>query len=91
MSEKIKIGTDGWIKFVGSLVSEETDEGCAKTLDELAVAAARSSYAGNLKGPEKDRKLLHYLLEHEHGTPLEAAVFQFRVRCPVYVMRQWIR
>lgn len=81
----------GYVELIGTMVSESDDKNCAQTLDEMVVEAARVSYGGGLKGPEKDRKLLHYLLEHEHGTPFESAVFKFEVKCPIFVMRQWIR
>lgn len=81
----------GYVKLIGTMVSESDDKSCAQTLDEMVVEAARVSYGGGLKGPEKDRKLLHYLIEHEHGTPLESAVFKFEVKCPIYVFRQWVR
>lgn len=81
----------GYVKLIGTMVSESDDKNCAQTLDEMVVEAARVSYGGGLKGPEKDRKLLHYLIEHEHGTPLESAVFKFEVKCPIYVFRQWVR
>lgn len=81
----------GYVKLIGTMVSESDDKNCAQALDEMVVEAARVSYGGGLKGPEKDRKLLHYLIEHEHGTPLESAVFKFEVKCPIYVFRQWVR
>ena len=59
--------------------------------DTGVVQAARVSYAGTSKGEEKDRKLINYLLEHQHLTPFEHALFKFHVKCPIFVMRQWIR
>lgn len=55
------------------------------------VMAARVSYGSGSKGEEKDKKLIGYLLRHEHMTPFEHAVFKFHVSCPLFVMRQWIR
>ena len=59
--------------------------------DASVVNSARVSYGSGTKGEEKDRKLIQYLLRHEHMTPFEHAVFQFHVSCPIFVMRQWIR
>ncbi|MBI4385953.1 MAG: FAD-dependent thymidylate synthase [Elusimicrobia bacterium] len=59
--------------------------------DDGVVQAARVSYAGTSKGDEKDRKLITYLLKHQHLTPFEHALFKFHVKCPIFVMRQWIR
>ncbi|MBI3504975.1 MAG: FAD-dependent thymidylate synthase [Proteobacteria bacterium] len=59
--------------------------------DPGVVQAARVSYAGTAKGDEKDKKLIEYLLKHQHLTPFEHSVFKFHVKCPIFVMRQWIR
>lgn len=59
--------------------------------DNGVVAAARVSYGTGLKGEEKDKKLIAYLLRHQHMTPFEHSVFKFHVSCPIFVMRQWIR
>lgn len=39
----------------------------------------------------KDRKLINYLMVNGHGTPFEHAVFQFYVKCPIFVAREWQR
>lgn len=59
--------------------------------DMSVVTSARVSYGSGSKGEEQDRKLITYMLRHEHMTPFEHAVFQFHVACPLFVMRQWIR
>ena len=59
--------------------------------DQGVVDAARVSYGGKSKGQDADRKLIAYLLKHKHETPFEHAVFKFHVKCPIFVMRQWIR
>lgn len=65
----------------------------AHTGDDLSVVnAARVSY--NKQVPEvsdADEKLISYLLRNKHGTPFEHNLFTFVVRCPIFVMRQWIR
>jgi len=40
---------------------------------------------------DKDRKLIKYLLEHNHGTPLEHNSLTFLVKCPIFIARQWMR
>lgn len=40
---------------------------------------------------EKDRKLINYLMSNGHGTPFEHAVFQFFIKCPIFVAREWQR
>jgi thymidylate synthase (FAD) len=59
--------------------------------DRGVVDSARVSYGGKSKGEEADRKLIAYLLKHQHMTPFEHSVFKFHVSCPIFVMRQWIR
>lgn len=60
--------------------------------DDLAIVnAARVSYLGASKGPEKDKKLLFYLLRNRHTSPFEQVEFKFRVRAPVLVWWQWSR
>ena len=59
--------------------------------DGAIVAAARTSYLGKSKGAEQDKKLLFYLLQHQHTTPFEMVEFKFRVRAPVVVWWQWAR
>jgi len=59
--------------------------------DNAIVAAARTSFLGDSKGPDKDKKLLFYLLRHRHATPFEMVEFKFRVRAPVVTWWQWVR
>lgn len=59
--------------------------------DERVVIAARVSFDMKPKGEEKDKKLIEYLLKHEHLTPFEHCVFQFHIKCPIFVARQWMR
>jgi thymidylate synthase (FAD) len=35
--------------------------------------------------------LIRYLLTNRHGTPFEHVVFQFRVKAPIFVTREWMR
>lgn len=72
------------------------DKGFVKLVDFMGsdssiVEAARVSYAGKSKGPEKDKKLLFYLMEHKHLSPFEQVVFKFHVKTPIFVARQWHR
>lgn len=40
---------------------------------------------------ERDEKLINFLMEHDHTSPFEHNQFSFRVKCPIYVGRQWMR
>jgi len=60
--------------------------------DDLAIVnAARTSYLGESKGTEQDKKLLFYLMRHRHDSPFEMAEFKFRVHAPEIVWRQLLR
>lgn len=59
--------------------------------DLSIVNAARVSYLGHSKGSEADKKLLFYLMEHNHTSPFEMVEFRLRVKCPLFVARQWMR
>ena len=72
------------------------DHGCIELQqvmgDDLSIVnAARVSYLGDSKGPEKDKKLLFYLMKNKHTSPFEMVEFKFRVKCPLFVARQWMR
>lgn len=60
--------------------------------DQAVLRAARVSYGKNPDPDEaRDKKLIAYLLAHDHGTPFEHACFTFHVKLPIFVARQWIR
>ena len=71
----------GWIGLIDTLGTEST-----------IVNAARVSF-GKIKTDmdERDVKLLHYLLDNRHSSPLEHIVFTFSVHCPLFVRGQWHR
>lgn len=39
----------------------------------------------------KDAKLINFLMSNGHGTPFEHSVFQFYIKCPIFVAREWQR
>ncbi|MBU2574318.1 MAG: FAD-dependent thymidylate synthase [Elusimicrobia bacterium] len=59
--------------------------------DQRAVESARVTFGSKSKGGEKDKKLIEYLLAHGHHSPFEHSVFQFHIKCPIFVARQWLR
>jgi thymidylate synthase (FAD) len=59
--------------------------------DQRAVDSARVSFGSVSKGEEQDRKLIEYLLANAHFSPFEHSVFQFHIKCPIFVARQWMR
>lgn len=59
--------------------------------DLYAVNMARTSFLGESKGEEADLKLLKYLIEHKHLSPLEHIKFTFKVKVDIATARQWFR
>ena len=56
------------------------------------VNAARVSFGKTVDTmSERDEKLVKYLMEHEHTSPFEHNQLSFRVKCPLFVARQWMR
>lgn len=71
----------GWVGLLDHLGTEAT-----------LVNAARVSF-GKMKNQmdNADIKLLSYLIENSHTSPLEHMVFTFSVHCPLFVRGQWHR
>ena len=61
--------------------------------DDLAIVnAARVSYAGESKEwTGKDEKLLRYLWDHNHSSPFRHGNLKFRIKAPIFVLRQWMK
>jgi len=60
--------------------------------DVDVVNAARVSFGKFVNQiTERDKKLISYLIEHNHTSPFEHNQLSFRVKCPIYVARQWMR
>lgn len=59
--------------------------------DAAVVRAARVSYGSDSVDEARDRKLIAYMLRHQHGSPFEHTAFTFHVKAPIFVFRQWHR
>jgi thymidylate synthase (FAD) len=59
--------------------------------DQAIVNAARTSYDKGTKEVSSTTQLLRYLMRHRHSGPLEFGEVVFRIRCPLFVARQWFR
>ena len=58
--------------------------------DLSVVNDARASFGKVSKMlTEKDIRLINYLIEHQHFSPLRGVAFKFKVKCPLFVARQW--
>lgn len=59
---------------------------------DVAIAqGARVSYLSCSKGVVDDERLIEYLVEHRHTSPLEMAVVKFQARAPLFVFNQLVR
>ena len=59
--------------------------------DERICEAARISYKAPSKGPESDRKLIHYLYKNRHTSPFEMNKLTLDIKMPIFVARQYSR
>lgn len=56
------------------------------------VNAARVSHGKvSTQLSDRDRKLVDFLMEHDHTSPFEHNQLSFRIKAPIYVTRQWMR
>jgi len=79
MVRRITVLDKGFIELVDYLGS-----------DQRIIDAARVS-TGTKSDPERDSQLIQYLMKNRHETPFEKVVFEFHIKCPLFVARQWMR
>lgn len=79
--DRIDVFTDGFVRLDAAMA------------DDLSVVnAARVSFGTRREEmDERDVGLVAFLMRERHGTPFEHNAFRFHVRCPIFVMREWIR
>lgn len=82
------------VDFLETLQWNVLDKGFVRIVDTMGddssiVQAARVSYGAGTKTLREDRRLIEYLMAHEHMTPFEMAVVKFHVKAPIFVARQW--
>lgn len=87
IGKRVDVLDKGWIELVDLMPHPAS----AVSGDLAIVNAARVSFLGESKGPERDKKLLFYLLRHRHTSPFEMVEFKFRVRAPLVTWWQWVR
>jgi thymidylate synthase (FAD) len=80
MNDEVKVLDKGFVRLEAHMGG-----------DAAVVRSARVSHGSEAGDPERDKKLIRYMLEHKHGTPFEHAVFTFHVKLPIFCARQWIR
>lgn len=57
--------------------------------DDAIVQAARVSYGAGTKTKREDEKLIKYLINHSHVSPLEHCSIKLHLKMPIFVDRQW--
>ncbi|RWD00124.1 MAG: FAD-dependent thymidylate synthase [Mesorhizobium sp.] len=81
--DKIDVLDHGFVRLVDSMGN-----------DLSVVRAARVSYDADWRAGEdegSDTRLIRYLWKNHHTSPFEAVEFQFEVKAPIFVLRQWHR
>lgn len=81
--DKIDVLDHGFVRLVDHMGS-----------DLSVVRAARVSYDADWRAGEddgSDARLIRYLWRNKHTSPFEAVEFQFEVKAPIFVFRQWHR
>lgn len=87
IGKRVEVLDKGWIELVDLMPHPQSEV----SGDLAIVNAARVSFLGESKGPERDKKLLFYLLRHHHTSPFEMVEFKFRARAPLVTWWQWSR
>lgn len=80
---KIKVLDHGFVRLVEHMGN-----------DLSIVRSARVSYNAEWRSGEdagKDEKLIRYLMKNRHTSPFESVVFNFEIKCPIFIARQWHR
>lgn len=90
LTREIAVLDKGFVKLDWVAPILDSKDGVWST-DQAVVNAARVSFDGVSKGPDKDRKLLNYLMENRHMTPFEMVETSWTVKAPIFVARQWQR
>jgi thymidylate synthase (FAD) len=79
--EKINVLDYGYVEYIDHMGS-----------DQRIVDAARTSTGLDIVVDEKrNRQLIRYLIRHKHTSPFEFAEVTFKLKLPIFVMRQLIR
>ncbi|MCA0453129.1 MAG: FAD-dependent thymidylate synthase [Chloroflexi bacterium] len=87
IGKRVDVLDKGWVELIDLMPHPASNI----SGDLAIVNAARVSFMGESKGPEKDKKLLFYLLRNHHTSPFEMVEFKFRVRAPLVTWWQWVR
>jgi thymidylate synthase (FAD) len=72
------------------------DKGFVRLIDYMGddariCEAARVSYAEGTKSISDNKGLISYLMRNQHTSPFEKVIFEFHIKLPIFVARQFIR
>ncbi len=87
IGKRVPVLDKGWLELVDFMPHPAS----GVPGDLAIVNAARVSFMGESKGPEKDKKLLFYLLRHRHTSPFEMVEFKFRMNAPLVTYWHLVR
>lgn len=87
IGKRVSVLDKGWIELADMM--PHPDAGISGDL--AIVNAARTSYLGDSKGDERDKKLLFYLYRNRHTSPFEMVSMKFRLRAPLVTWWQLVR
>jgi thymidylate synthase (FAD) len=87
IGKRVPVLDKGWIELIDMMPHPAT----GVSGDLAIVNAARVSFLGDSKGEEADKKLLFYLMKHQHTSPFEQVEFKFLVHAPLVTFWQWVR
>ena len=76
------------------LIASTHIHGKKYNIDQMPTLSARVSHAASGKtgdDPERDKGLMNYLAKHKHMTPFEHQSATFKIVCPLFVAREWMR
>lgn len=78
----------GFVRVI--TVSPETYP-IGRTPEYLIAKAARASYGSDNKSANADKRLIEFLVRHQHTSPLEMCSITFCMKLPIAICRQLLR
>jgi thymidylate synthase (FAD) len=83
LDQTIKLLDYGFVRLIDSMGSDLSIARSARVSNDAAWRAGEDEGS--------DHRLINYLWKNKHTTPFESVEFQFEVKAPIFVFRQWHR
>lgn len=77
----MKVLEHGFVELIDFMGGDRAVCDAARVLQEKEVSTFT----------QKDADLIEGMMSGRHGTPFEHTLFKFRVKCPIFVIREWHR